>query len=73
MLLDQVFEESVKVSEVILGSPFRGAGDNISTSSASSDTVKESGSGFFEAFKVGDKLKRVQILAWPIAMTYTWS
>jgi len=52
MLLDQLYDELYRGTDMMLGlSASSSGGDNISTSSASSDTVKESGSSFFEAFK----------------------
>nr|CAB3265433.1 rap1 GTPase-activating protein 1 [Phallusia mammillata] len=52
MLLDQLHDELNRGTEMILGcaAPSSG-GDNISTSSASSDTARETGSSFFEAFR----------------------
>ena len=51
MLLDQLYEELTKGTELLCGNPLQYA-DNISTSSVTSDTPKEVGNGFFEAFKV---------------------
>uniref|UniRef100_H2ZIX2 Rap-GAP domain-containing protein n=1 Tax=Ciona savignyi TaxID=51511 RepID=H2ZIX2_CIOSA len=51
MLLDQLHEEVNKGTEMMLGLATQSGGDNISTSSASSDTQKDATSGFYETFK----------------------
>nr|XP_026689752.1 uncharacterized protein LOC100183188 isoform X2 [Ciona intestinalis] len=50
MLLDQLHDEVNKGTELMLGLTSQSGGDNISTSSASSDTQKEA-IGFYETFK----------------------
>ena len=52
MLLDQLYDDVSKGSDLILRVSPQTGGDNISTSSASSDTVKDAGNSFFEGFKV---------------------
>ena len=51
MLLDQLCDDVNRKTELMLGFTSQSQGDNVSTSSASSDTVKEAGNGFFDAFK----------------------
>ena len=51
MLLDQLYDDLTKRTELMCGLPLQYA-DNISTSSLTSDTPKDGGSGFFDAFKV---------------------
>ena len=56
MLLDQLYDEINRSTELMLGMTSQSA-DTISMSSTSSDTTKDSaGTGFFEAFKVIEKL-----------------
>ncbi|XP_076805628.1 uncharacterized protein LOC143449350 isoform X5 [Clavelina lepadiformis] len=51
MLLDQLCDDVNRKTELMFGFTSQSQGDNVSTSSASSDTVKETGNGFFDAFK----------------------
>ena len=53
MLLDQLYDDITKGTDLILGVTSQTVGDNVSTSSASSDTLKDNGATFFESFKVG--------------------
>jgi len=62
MLLDQLYEDLVKGTDLLCGLPLQYA-DNISTSSIASDSAKDGGSGFFDAFKVKSvKIRIINIL-----------